>query len=383
MGKRHVYTYDEIKQEFEERGYTLITNHKLKCDEKYEYICNKHVDKGSQFIDWGHFHSSHRGCYYCGREKTETARRKDLSEYDGKSLAESKGFEYVGMTRHDSKVWVEFICPNHREYGVQEMPYFNMQRVVAGCQHCIGRNDSEEHVLQEMRDGNEHIILLEPYTGRTKRTKMLCTKHNNIIYTTPNNVIHDKACYYCGIEKLSEFNKIPESEFCRRLKENGYNISVVCGYDGITSIVTVRCNDCGYEWSNQANYILSTGCPCCNNNSTEFKLGEIIRSHGFKCIPQFSLDDCRDIRPLPFDFYLPEINALVEYDGEGHYMPVRFGGMSDEEAEEHFIYIQKHDDIKNKYCAENDIPLIRVPYWEKNNLEQYIMDRLQQYVLTN
>ena len=93
----HVYTYEEIKQEFEEKEYILLTNRKLKCDEKYEYICKKHIDKGSQFIDWGHFHYSKRGCYYCGRERTEVARRKDLSEYDGRVLAESKGFEYDGM----------------------------------------------------------------------------------------------------------------------------------------------------------------------------------------------------------------------------------------------------------------------------------------------
>lgn len=104
MGK--IYTYDEIKEEFEERGYILITDHKVKSDEKYEYVCKKHQDKGSQFIDWGHFHCSGRGCYYCGRERTEASRRKDLSEYDGRPLAESKGFEYVGMSRHDKKIWV-------------------------------------------------------------------------------------------------------------------------------------------------------------------------------------------------------------------------------------------------------------------------------------
>lgn len=51
----HIYTYDEIKKEFEDRDYILLTNHKLKCNEKYEYICKKHQDKGSQFIDWGAF----------------------------------------------------------------------------------------------------------------------------------------------------------------------------------------------------------------------------------------------------------------------------------------------------------------------------------------
>ncbi len=181
----HIYTYDEIKQEFNKRGYILLTDHKLKCDEKYEYICKQHEDKGSQFIDWGHFYSSKRGCYYCGRERCGAARRKDLNEYEGKSLAESKGFEYIGMSRHDLKVWVQFICPNHRQYGVQEMPYNNMKRVVVGCQHCIGRNDDEQEVLKEMHNANPYLVLLEPYCGRTKRVKMLCTLHNVITNKTP------------------------------------------------------------------------------------------------------------------------------------------------------------------------------------------------------
>lgn len=87
----HIYTYDEIKKEFEDRGYLLLTNEKLKSNEKYEYICKKHYDKGSQFIDWGHFHCSGHGCAFCGREKCEETRRKDLLEYNGKDLAESKG----------------------------------------------------------------------------------------------------------------------------------------------------------------------------------------------------------------------------------------------------------------------------------------------------
>ena len=100
----HIYTYEEIKQEFEDREYILITDHKLKSNEKYEYICKKHQEKGVQYIDWVHFHNHGHGCKYCGFEKSIEARKKDLSKYNGQELAESKGFEYVGMSRHDKKV---------------------------------------------------------------------------------------------------------------------------------------------------------------------------------------------------------------------------------------------------------------------------------------
>ena len=47
---------------------------------------------------------------------------------------------------------------------------------------------------------------------------------------------------------------------------------------------------------------------------------------------------------------------------------------------ENFHKTQFHDNIKNNYCLLNNIPLIRAPYWEKNNLEKYIVSRLQQYI---
>ena len=61
-------------------------------------------------------------------------------------------------------------------------------------------------------------------------------------------------------------------------------------------------------------------------------------------------------------------------------MPVNFGGISDEEAEENLLKVQYHDAIKNEYCKNHDIPLIRVPYWEKHNIKEFIIMQLNQYV---
>lgn len=78
-----------------------------------------------------------------------------------------------------------------------------------------------------------------------------------------------------------------------------------------------------------------------------------------------------------FDFYLPEYNLFIEYDGEHHFKPVNFGGMSDEDAEYNFILTQKRDKIKNKYCKDNNIHLLRIPYWENKNIETIISNHLQ------
>ena len=99
-------------------------------------------------------------------------------------------------------------------------------------------------------------------------------------------------------------------------------------------------------------------------------------------IPQKRFDDCRRIYPLPFDFYLPSYNTIIEYDGEGHYYPVDFKG---HDGTETFQRTAKNDKIKNEYCKNNNINLIRIPYWDYDNIEM-ILDNIlftQRYSLVS
>lgn len=85
---------------------------------------------------------------------------------------------------------------------------------------------------------------------------------------------------------------------------------------------------------------------------------------------------------MPFDFYLFDVNILIEADGEGHYKPIRRGNMTQKESERQLAIIQGHDKIKTQYCINNNIPLIRIPYWERKNLECFLFDELNK-ILTN
>ena len=78
-----------------------------------------------------------------------------------------------------------------------------------------------------------------------------------------------------------------------------------------------------------------------------------------------------------YDFYLPQYNLFIEYDGQQHYEPVRFHGNNAEENNRVFKIIQEHDEIKNNYCKENNINLLRIPYWETKNIETIINNCLQ------
>lgn len=81
-----------------------------------------------------------------------------------------------------------------------------------------------------------------------------------------------------------------------------------------------------------------------------------------------TFDDCIDKKPLQFDFYLIKENKIIEFDGEGHFMPI-FG-------EESFKGTQKRDKIKDIYCIKNNIPILRIPYWFRNYEDDLITDFL-------
>lgn len=61
---------------------------------------------------------------------------------------------------------------------------------------------------------------------------------------------------------------------------------------------------------------------------------------------------CKDIKELPFDFRV-DGKYLIEYDGIQHFQPTMFD----------YEYTHDHDIIKSKWCKENHIPLIRIPYY--------------------
>lgn len=67
--------------------------------------------------------------------------------------------------------------------------------------------------------------------------------------------------------------------------------------------------------------------------------------------------------PVRFDFYLPDYNRLIEFDGSQHYYAN--GGWSDED---NLLLVQQRDKIRNEYALSHNIPLVRIPYWERDSI---------------
>ena len=182
---------------------------------------------------------------------------------------------------------------------------------------------------------------------------------------------------------------------CRGLKYKGKNNSnfvdltgrvlgklTVVEYTGKASernrsIWKCRC-ECGNFIELQSDYItqeVTKSCGYCDFHSNgEYQISQCLKMNNIDYIPQYTFKDCKDKKVLPFDFYLPKYNCCIEYDGTSHYIPNPFGSWN---TKENVLKTQQHDKIKNQYCYENNIRLIRIPYWDLEKINSdYILNLL-------
>jgi len=127
---------------------------------------------------------------------------------------------------------------------------------------------------------------------------------------------------------------------------------------------------CGKEKEVVAGDLLSgrtTSCGCRIESLGEEIVRKTLKELNIKFETQKVFQNCKNIRVLPFDFYLPDYNCCIEYDGKQHYV----------NGWESVSEIQKRDNIKNKYCQDNNIKLIRIPYWDKDKInKKYILTKI-------
>lgn len=203
-----------------------------------------------------------------------------------------------------------------------------------------------------------------------------CDKHpNDIQKMRISNFINGKGCPKCNIENHSKQYALSIEEVIERISKLGGKLMNSEDYKHITKKnLKIACPNCEEIFTTSLrNFTQHEGqlCPKCSKKESvgEFKIKTYLESNNINFISQKWFADCRDINPLPFDFYLPDNNVCIEFDGRQHYEETKW-------SHNRLEYTQKHDHIKTIYCEENGITLIRIPYWDINNIDTILNKRL-------
>ena len=116
-------------------------------------------------------------------------------------------------------------------------------------------------------------------------------------------------------------------------------------------------------------------CPKCNESKGEKTISDILNSLNIKYSTQKRFPECKHKNPLPFDFYIhnKKSKLLIEFDGRQHFESVEIFGGEDVLKDTQF-----RDKIKNDFAKEKEIPLLRIPYTEQDNIESILTNKLKE-----
>lgn len=244
-----------------------------------------------------------------------------------------------------------------------------------GCPRCSGKERyTPESFREKVYRINPNIILLSDYINTNSHMECKCKICGYEWKTMANHLINAKT----GCPKCHGVKQKTQEEFEIEMKEKSPNITVLGKYINNKTNIKCQCKVCGNIWEASPNALLrkqgGTGCPKCKMSHGEERVKDYLEERDITYIAQKSFDDMKYKHKLYFDFFLPDYNTAIEYDGCAHFFPVKFAGLKDTKAEERFEVTKLRDGIKNKYCEDNHIKLIRIPYTDFDNIKE-ILDK--------
>jgi very-short-patch-repair endonuclease len=269
-------------------------------------------------------------------------------------------YTYDNVDYKKAIVDVYITCPKHGDFP--QSPNSHLQG--AGCPTCYRetrRHNTDKFIEKAKKiHGDKYSYDNVDYKGDGVRVNITCPKHGDFPQS-PNSHLRGYGCQDCYFESLRH-NTDKFIENAKKVHGDKYTYDNV-DYKTAMIDVNITCPIHGDFPQPPNRHLQGSGCPKCSESKGESIIAQLLNTLEIQSVRQKKFEDCKNLKVgrycsrLSFDFYLPEFNAVIEYDGLQHYKPVkRFGG------EETFKKTQIYDEIKNKYCKDNGIKMIRIPY---------------------
>lgn len=255
------------------------------------------------------------------------------------------------------KVYWKCQCDCGNEIEVQACHLKSEKITNCGCQ--INRRTNYKD-LTNKTFGKLHVD--GPAKSRNHRAfwKCTCECGNTIEVSSEHLVRHQVISCGCEHKKLIQHD----------LKDMVFGelkvIEKTDKRDGTNIIWKCRCS-CGTICEKPGSPLVKGAVKSCGCliSCGEKKISNLLSDNNIDFRHQKTYERCKypssDHRAR-FDFFIDN-RYLLEYDGKQHYESVDYFG-----GEEKFKEQKERDAYKNQWCKENNIPLIRIPYWHLDDL---------------
>lgn len=311
------HSYEFVKEQFEQRGYKLLSTEYINSHQKLEFICSKHPNEIMK-VNLNHLMNG-KGCKRCGYERTS------------QKLTEHKKTKFSTVIDFFKDIDLELVSTE-----------------------------------KDFIDARSHI-------------KFICPKHPKIIQEkTFTHLKHSPWCSICktkeGNQKLKD-SKISYSKVKKDYEKEGYKlITPKEEYVNCLTKITYVCPFHGEQKGTYGHFREGKRCPKCNSSKGEKEIRKILTKHNIDFEEQKKFENLKGKRNhyLTYDFYIPSLNTLIEYQGEFH--DETMYKISDFISYENYLAQRKRDKIKEDYAKKHNINLIQIWYYDFKNIESKLKE---------
>ena len=275
--------------------------------------------------------------------------REEFIERSKSIHGDKYDYSPVQYDRSDKKV--KLICPIHGVF--EQRPHNHLKGQT--CPKCSDGILTKEDFFNkcEIIHHNKYDYSLSDYENGRSIIKIICPIHGMFEQIAR---VHFKGhgCPKCNGGVLSN-----KEDFIRKsidIHKTKYDYSLV-DYINAHRKVQIICKKHGVFEQSPNKHLLGHGCSKCSDSKGESRVKEILDDKNIKYEIQKTFIGCKYKSLLKFDFYLPEYNTCIEFDGEQHETMYRF-----EKDDKRLKIRMMRDKLKTEYCQNNDIKLIRIKH---------------------
>lgn len=326
--------------------------------EKVCIICPVH----GEFWQAPNSHLSGRGCKECSFDNFRTKKKEFIKKAN---RIHNNKYDYSQVNYINNRKKVCIICPVHGEFWQNPDSHINKK---CGCYKCSNSYPlTKESFIKKANEIHNCIYNYEKVKYINNHTKVIiiCSEHG-VFKQTPQKHLSGNKCPKC-----SDHYQMTKRDFIKKARKvHGFRYDYTKSkYKKVKEDIKIICKKHGSFYQQPDNHLQGRGCPFCTRKS-EAKVKKLLKKYfkNWEIISNKKIwNKYKNYNHRRFcDFWLEKdgIKIMVEYDGQQHFKPVRFNGMSIKNAQKIFKETKIKDKLDSEFCIENNIILHRIKYDE-------------------
>lgn len=264
-------------------------------------------------------------------------------------------FEKLNYVNKNTKVIIT--CIKHGDFSITPTAAIHLKQ---GCKYCgvekraLKKTLTTEGFIKRSKELFPNAYTYEKtfYKSSHDFITITCKKHGDFSQIAYSH-LQGHGCPKCGdfnkhLNKLNNVDNLIDK--FNKVHMNKYDYSFI-NYTGNHNKIKIICQEHGGFYQTPMSHLRGDGCPMCIGSCGEQIIMSFLKANKIKFNFQKKFYFCKNINGLPFDFYLPDFNMVIEFHGEQHYRQISFFHKDEKDFRE-----QRHRDwLKRKFCYDSDI----------------------------